>query len=111
YRLALSSDLIETLSALLLAFALYVTLKPVDKLLAQIAMYWKLGESFIGCLGIIFGFVRLGLYTSPQSIGGAGIEQSQSLVDLTRYAGTAVYNISSICFSIGSLLFYYLFFK
>ncbi len=48
YRLALSSELVETLSAVLLAFALYVTLKPVDKLLAQIAMYWRLGESFIG---------------------------------------------------------------
>src|SRR6266851_291535 len=48
YRVALSSELIETLSAVLLAFALYVTLKPVDKLLAQIAMYWRLGESFIG---------------------------------------------------------------
>src|SRR5712691_1771847 len=67
YRVALSSELIETLSALLLAFALYVTLKPVDKLLAQIAMYWRLAESFIGCVGMIFGFMRLRLYTSPQS--------------------------------------------
>src|SRR5258708_31620146 len=68
YRVALSSDLIETLSALVLAFALYATLRPVDKLVAQIAMYWRLGESFIGCVGIILGFVRLRLYTSPHSI-------------------------------------------
>src|SRR5678815_4645292 len=53
YRIALCSELIETLSALLLAFALYVTLKPVNKLLAQIAMYWRLGESLIGCVGMI----------------------------------------------------------
>lgn len=45
YRVALASELIETLSTLLLAFALYVTLKPVDKLLAQIAVYWRLGET------------------------------------------------------------------
>jgi hypothetical protein len=95
----------------LLAFALYVTLKPVDKLLAQIAMYWRLGESFIGCVGMIFGFVRLHLYTSPQSIGALGTDQSQALVDLTRQAGTAVYNIGAILFSIGSILFFYLFFK
>src|SRR5258708_6479145 len=38
YRLSLSSELVETLSAALLAFALYVTLKPVNRLLAQIAM-------------------------------------------------------------------------
>lgn len=111
YRVALSSELIETLSALLLAFALYVTLKPVDKLLAQIAMYWRLGESFIGGVGMILGFVRLRLYSSPQSIGTLGTDQSQALMGLMRDAGFAVYNISAIFFSIGSILFCYLFFK
>lgn len=110
YRVALSSELVETLSAVLLAFALYVTLKPVDKLLAQIAMYWRLGEAFIGGVGMVFGFVRLGLY-SPQSVGALGTDQSQALVDLTRHAGFAVYNICAIFFSIGSILFFYLFFR
>lgn len=111
YRVALCSELIETLSALLLAFALYVTLKPIDKLLAQLAMYWRLGESFIGGVGMIFGFVKLGLYTSAPSIGTLGTGQSQALVDVTRHAGFAEYNISAIFFSIGSILFFYLFFK
>jgi uncharacterized protein DUF4386 len=111
YRVALSSELIETLSALLLAFALYVTLKPVDPLLAQIAMYWRLGESFIGCVGVIFGYVRLSLYTSPQSLGPMGTGQTQALVELTRTAGSAEYNISATCFGIGSILFFYLFFQ
>jgi hypothetical protein len=111
YRVALTSELIETLSALLLAFALYVTLKPVDKLLAQIAMYWRLGESFIGGAGMIVGFLRLSLYSSPQSIEALGTDRSQVLVELTRAAGFAVYNISAIFFSIGSILFCYLFFK
>jgi hypothetical protein len=105
YRVALCSDLVEALSALVLAFALYATLKPVDELLAQLAMYWRFVEAFIGSVGMIFSFARLGVYTSPQSI------QSQALVDLTRYAGTASYNIAAISFSIGSALFYYLFFK
>jgi len=111
YRVALSSELIETLSALLLAFALYVTLEPVDKLLAQVAMYWRLGESFIGCVGMIFGFAKLGLYTSPQSVGALEPDQAQALVALTRHAGSAAYNIGATCFSIGSILFFYLFFK
>jgi len=111
YRVALCSELIETLSALLLAFALYVTLKPVDKILAQLAMYWRLGESLIGGMGMIFGYVKLGLYTSPQSMGALGTDQSQALVDVTRHAGFAEYNISAIFFSIGSILFFYLFFK
>jgi hypothetical protein len=111
YRVALSSELIETLSAVLLAFALYVTLKPVDKLLAQIAMYWRLGESFIGGAGMIFAFAKLHLYTSPQPIGASAAEQSQALLGLTGQAGFAAYNVSAIFFSFGSILFYYLFFK
>lgn len=111
YRVALSSELIETLSALLLAFALYATLRPVDKLLAQIAMYWRLAESFIGCVGVIFGFARLRLYTSTQPFEALGTDQAEALVSLTRHAGVAAYNIGAISFSIGSIVFFYLFFK
>ena len=111
YRIALSSELIETLSALLLAFSLYATLKPVNRLLAQLAMYWRFGESFLGGVGVIIGFVSLRLYSSSQSVAALGAGQSQALVGLTRDAGFACYNISVICFSIGSLLFFYLFFK
>jgi hypothetical protein len=111
YRVALSSELIETLSAVVLAFALYVTLKPVDKLLAQIAMYCRLGESFVGGVGMIFGFVTLRIYTSPQSIGGVETGRSEALLDLTRHAGFVASNISAIFFGIGSILFFYLFFK
>jgi hypothetical protein len=42
YRAALSTELIETMSALLLAFAVYATLRPVDTLLAQLAMWLPL---------------------------------------------------------------------
>jgi hypothetical protein len=110
YRLGLCGELIETLSALLLAFALYVTLKPVNKLLAQLAMYWRFAESLIGAVGVIFGFARLQVYTSPQSLA-TGADQAQALVEMTRTADSAVYNISATCFGIGSILFFYLFYK
>jgi hypothetical protein len=109
YRLALCTELIETMSAALLAFALYVTLKPVNKLLAQLAMYWRLGESFIGGTGVILGFSELGLYTSSNAGGQTGIAQAQLIEDMNHHAGFAVYNISALFFSIGSLLFFYLF--
>ena len=111
YRLALCFELIETLSAALLAFALYATLKPVDKLLAQFAMYCRLGESFIGGASMIFSFFRLGLYGSSQAPGGLGADQLQALVGAMRIAGSASVNICAIFFSIGSTVFFYLFFK
>jgi Domain of unknown function (DUF4386) len=110
YRLALSSELLETLSALLLAFALYATLKPVNKLLAQLGMYWRVAESFIGCVGMVFGYAELRLYTS-QSVALTGADHAQALVDMTHFAGNATYNMAALCFSIGSLLFFYLFLK
>jgi hypothetical protein len=105
YRIALTSDLIEAVSAALLAFTLYATLKPVDKLLAQLAMYFRLGEAFTGSVGMMFSFARLNLYTR------APTAQAEALVDLTHYLGTASYNIASLFFSIGSLLFFYVFYK
>ncbi len=111
YRAALSTELVETMSALLLAFALYATLRLVDPLLAQLAMYWRVGEALIGCVGITTGFVKLRLYTSPQSLKVWGNDQAQALVDLAGKAGNAAVIMGSLSFSIGSLLFYYLFFK
>ena len=106
YRLGLLIELTETLSALLLGFALYATLRPVDKLLAQLGMYWRMAESLIGAVGVIFGFVALRAYTSSQPA-----EQSQTIVELTRYLGNGTYNVGALCFSIGSVIFFYLFFK
>jgi hypothetical protein len=111
YRLALSSGLVETLSALLLAFALYVTLRPVDRLLARLAMYFRLAESFIGCVGVMFGFVKLRLYLSPQSLGAFNSGQAEALIDLLRQVGVAAYNIGALSFSLGSVLFFCLFYK
>jgi len=81
----LSIDIIYQVSTLLLIFTLYQTLKPVNKKLSQVAMFWRLGESFTVFLMMIFSF--------------------------EGKAYTIGFNISSILFSIGSLIFFYLFFK
>lgn len=81
----LSIDLIYIACAVLLAVALYKALEPVNKKLAGIAMFWRLGESFIVVTMMIFNF--------------------------EGKAYTVGFYISAILFSIGSLLFFYLFFK
>lgn len=103
YRVALCSELIETMSALLLGYALYIVLKPIDEELARLAMYWRFGESFIGAVGMMFGFVRLRLYLQAAP--------SEPLIRMTQYAGSAEYNIGALFFSIGSILFYRAFLK
>lgn len=110
YRVALSSEVIETLSAILLFFALYVTLKPVDSFLAQLAMIFGVEDSFLGWVVRICGFVRFHLYTSSNA-AEAGTIPSQTLVDLTRSVAGAAENVGGICFGISSIFFFYLFFK
>src|SRR5215468_12770862 len=82
YRVALSSQVIETLSAVLLAFALYAILKPVNNLLAQLAMIFFLEDSILAWMGRMLSFARLHLYTSAQSVGASGAIPAQALVDL-----------------------------
>jgi len=110
YRVALFSEVLETLSAVLLPFALYVTLKPVNTFLAQMAMIFSLEDSILAWVVRICAFVRLHLYLSSQT-AGAGTIPSQALVDLTRTVGGAAESVGGICFGLGTLLFYYLFFK
>ena len=107
YRVALSSLLIVTLSSILLAFALYATLKPVNSFLAQLGMIFSLGDSFLALIVRMCSFVRLHLYISTQ---GAGSVTGEMLSDVLRTIGGTTENIGGVAFGIGSCLFYYLFF-
>ena len=110
FRLEPTSLVIEFLSAGMLAFALYVTLKPVNGLLALLAMIFYLQDVFLGYVVQMCTFVTLHLYTSSQTVG-AGTAPAQALVDLMRAIAGSTENIGGICFGIGLLLFFYLFFK
>jgi len=109
FRLQPTSLVIEFLSATVLAFALYVTLKPVNSLLALLAMIFHLQDVFLGNVVQMCTFVRLHLYTS-QTFGN-GAFSAQVLLDLMRNIAAVTENIGGICFGIALLLFFYLFFE
>jgi hypothetical protein len=60
---------IVSLSSALLAFALYATLKPVNSLVAQLAMIFSLGDSFLALVVGMCGFLRAQFYVLTQSAG------------------------------------------
>jgi hypothetical protein len=110
YRAALSAAVVVSLGSALLAFALYATLKPVNSLLAQLAMIFTLEDSFLALVVRMCAFVRVHLYLSAQSAGFQPIS-AQSLADLMRSIADNTENLGGICFGIGSFLFFYLFFQ
>ena len=81
----ISIQVIYIACAVLLAVTLYQSLKPVNQKLSLFAMVWRLGETITVVIMMIF------------SIQGKD--------------NTVGFNISAIFFSIGSLIFFYLFLK
>jgi hypothetical protein len=110
YRVGLSMILTVSLGSALLAFSLYATLRTVNSLLAQLAMIFTLGDSFLALIVRMCGFVRVHLYASAQSVG-SGVTSVQTLSDLMSSIAEMTENIGGICFGIGLLIFFYLFFR
>ena len=108
YGIGLFIDLIETMSAMVLAYTLFVILRPFHWV-AQLAMYFRIGESIIGAVGVIVGFVKLRIYTDMNDTVNSNCVQA--LLSAIQHAGFTFYNISAIFFSVGSLLFFYIFYK
>lgn len=109
YRTALTSMAVGWVIIVILAFALYVTLEPVNKRLAQIALFFELGQACVGAVTVMVSFAALRLYTH-----GSGLfqhEQLQALVLVARDAIDSGFHISMIFLSFGSTLFFYLFYK
>lgn len=108
YRIGLVVQLLASVFTVLLAYALYAVLKPVNEGLARIAMYWRLGEAFAG-LSMASSFAILSLQSNPKYLQSFGIVQLEAIVDLARSADFASFNITTVFFSFGSIVFFYLF--
>jgi Domain of unknown function (DUF4386) len=108
YRVGLSLQLIAILSGALFYFALYATLKPVNSLLAQLAMILSLVDTPLGLLVRMCGFVRAQVYISAHQIR-AGTIPLQPLSDLMRNIANTTENVGGIAFGMGLFLFFYLF--
>lgn len=108
YRTALTSMAIGWVLIVFLAFSLYVTLKPVNKRLAQLALCLELGQASVGAVTVIFSFVLLGLYTAPT--GSFQNEQLHALAQIVS-ANFSGFNISMMFLAVGSTIFFYLFYK
>lgn len=110
YRVGLCLIVIVSLGSALLAFSLYATLRSFNSSLSLLAMIFSLEDSFLALIVRMCGFVRLHLYASAQA-GGTGIAAAQASSDLISSIADVTENLGGICFGVGLLIFFYLFFK
>jgi hypothetical protein len=111
YRTALVSMAIGWILIVFLAFSLYVTLRPVNKRLAQLALFLEIGQASIGAVTVMFSFATLWLYTSAPATATFQPEQLQRLVTVTQNTAGTGFQISMMFLSVGSTIFFYLFYK
>lgn len=102
--------LIRTLSSTLLAFALYATLRPINRPLAQLALIFSRNDSFLALIVRMGGFARMHLYVSAQTTG-VGPVAAQPLVDLMRTIGSTTENSVAFVLASAQPCSFYLFFK
>lgn len=109
YRAALSGQVAGAVGTVLLAAALYATLRPVNASLARLALCWRLGEATLEGVTCAASFAVVRLYTAPQSFAAFEPGQVQALVSLLRTFQGCTFHIITILFGCGSTLFFYLF--
>jgi hypothetical protein len=109
YRIGLLCGLVGTMTTVLLAVGLYVTLRPVDANLALTALLFRIIETATGAVGVVSAFATLQVYLAANHFHGLDANQLAALVDLTSSASGTY--IAAIFFCVGSTIFFYLFLR
>ena len=105
FRLSIIGTITIYVSVVILSWALYVILKPVNKNLALLALLLRSAEAIVGAATALISFVVLLLVQ-----GNGDPEQLHALVGVFLNVRTAGLDVVLIFIGIGGTLFCYLFF-
>ena len=109
FRVGVASEVALYALVVLLALALYVVLRTVDRNLALLALCWRLGEAIIGAgTTVVSGLVPLLLVTGDPGTASAPWQQLAGVLLGVRGAGL---DIVLIFIGLGGTVFCYLFFR
>ena len=111
YRLSIVTDMATFSGVLVLAWGLYVLLRPVNRDLAFLAMFFRIAENAVLCMVTVSGLIALGLLESTvyQSLWSAG--ELHALARLTLSAYAYGYLLAFVFLGLGSTVFAWLLLK
>lgn len=111
YRLGFVGILITFIIDVPLIWALYIVVKPIDKNLAWLAVFWRLVETSILCVGAVCQLIVLKFLNNADYLK---VFEANQLFALARMAestyGSSLY-VGFIFLGLGSTVFAYLLFK
>jgi Domain of unknown function (DUF4386) len=110
YRIGITNNIITFAIDVVLIWTLYVLLKPVNRNLALLAVFFRLVETTIACVAIINSYVAMQFVSDADHLKAFDTNQIQALSILhDTYALTFV--IVAIFLGLGSTIFNYLLLK
>ena len=111
YRFGTACHVFTTLTLIWLAVAFYVVLKPVDSRLALVALLFWVVETSVSAFINIFDFVSLRLSLSAAGTAASELPALGQLAGFADHMSGLAFNLGVIVFSMGSMVFYFLFLK
>src|SRR5258705_11542439 len=110
YRVGIANNIITFAIDVALIWALYVLLRPVNRNLALLAVFFRLVETTIACVAIINYYVAMQFVSDADHLKAFDSNQIQALSILhDTYALTFI--VVAIFLGLGSTIFNYLLFK
>ena len=111
FRIGITIELIMSIGLIVLAFALYTILKPVNKNLALVALLLKLAEAIIAAVIVLISFIALQILNGEAYLTMFTLEQLQVPVGLILNSHAAIWSIPMVFLGLDMIIFSYLFFK
>ena len=111
FRMTIATELITFAAVTVLALVLYVVLKPVHKTVAQLGLFWRLGEASIYAIVLLLRYLSLTVLSEAEYLSAFDQAEINALVGFFLDAYGVGYGFGIIFFSLGSTVFSYLFYK
>jgi hypothetical protein len=108
FRLSIAGDLITYILVMVLTWALYVLLRPVNKHLALLGAYFSLSELAVLCIATVNSLVILRLLSGAAYLKAFDLNQLHSLVMLAYNSQGLAMSVGFILLGLGSAVFAYL---
>jgi hypothetical protein len=111
FRIGIVSDLATFTGVLVLTWALYVLLRPVDRDLALLAAFFRVVEVAVSTAATVNSLVALRLLSSAEYLEAFEVSQLHTLSRLARNAFGFGFDIGFVLTGLGSAVFAYLLLK
>jgi len=111
FRIQVFYELFMYIGVIILSFALFKVLKPVNKNIAAMGMIFRFGEAALGLFAVIISLAVLVILNSETASEAFGPEQVNALSGIFLEIGSMMISVIFILIGLGTISFCYLFFR